>query len=115
MNCDNRIAAVVLTGKKGLGFELIDDCAKIVDLPLELLIDAFAFAREFEIRFNVLGAAREVVLGGKRRLNALALAHHLLRLFLIGPEIGIGSLLFYIGELVAKSGSVKDTPAGRWL
>jgi hypothetical protein len=37
----------------------------------------------------------------------------LLRFFRIRPQIGIGRLLFYFGELLAQFTGVKDTPAGR--
>jgi hypothetical protein len=43
------------------------------------------------------------------------LAHDLLRFFRIRPERRVGGLLFYLAQLFAELGRVKDTPEGRGL
>src|SRR6185437_4515272 len=113
MDRDNRVARVVFAREQGLGFELLDHLAQVANLSAQIFIDGFAFAGELEVSFNILRAAREIAFGGEHALDALALAHYLLGLFLIGPEIGVGSFLFYFGKLLAQAGRVKDTPADR--
>jgi hypothetical protein len=59
------------------------------------------------------GAPRQIAFERQHALQALALAHHLLRFFRIRPQIRVRRLLLDVGELLAQLVGVKDTPAGR--
>ncbi len=69
--------------------------------------------RQIKIGGDVAGAARQIALQRQQALQALALAHHLLRFFRIRPQTGIRRLLLYFGELLAQFVAVKDTPGDR--
>ena len=64
MNGDDGVALVVLAGKQGLGFQLLDQAAQSIDFAPQIGGDIFAFARQVEIGVDVAGAPRQFVFGG---------------------------------------------------
>src|SRR5271167_4858005 len=62
-----------------------------------LVSSSSTLARQLEVGVDVVAAALQVGLGGQRFFQPLALPHHLLRLFRIRPEVGVGGFLFQFG------------------
>ena len=85
------------------------------DLAGEVGLGVFAFAGEFEVGFDVVGAAGEFGVVGEEGFEAFALAHEGLGTRGVGPDGGVGYFFFDGGEFAAESGRVKDTPADRGL
>src|SRR5271166_6867912 len=69
--------------------------------------------RQVEVGADVARAPRQFGFSRQRAFQALLLTHDPLRFFGIGPESGIGGLLFDLAQLFAQLGRVKDTPVGR--
>jgi hypothetical protein len=97
MDGDDSVAGVVFTGEKRLSFKPVDQLAERADFALQVAIDVFAFFCQIEVGGNVIGAAGEIGVGGEHVLEALLLAHHLLRTQGVRPQIRFGSLLFDFG------------------
>ena len=65
MDGHDGVAGVVFAGEQRFGFEPVDQLAQRIDLAAQIGIDAFAFARQFEVGGDVVAAARQVRLGGR--------------------------------------------------
>jgi len=85
MNSHDRVPRVVLTRKQSLGLELVDYIAQRLNLALEFGVDVFSLKRQIEIGGNVIAAASQVGIGREHVLQALLLAHDLLRFLRIRP------------------------------
>src|ERR1019366_5538138 len=111
----------------GAGFESFIEGGESLDVTFEICEHVFAFAGQFEIGFDVAGAAYELFIVGDEVFKALAIAHDGLGSTSrtktcprgprfrggVVPEGWIGEFLFYVGEFPADASRVKDTPAGR--
>ncbi len=107
------VELVGLAGEQGARFEFLREGRKARDLAFELAFDRLTLARQVEVRIDIALPPLEFVRVREQRFQALAVAHDGLRKFGVGPESGVGELLFYRAELAANAGGVKDTPAGR--
>ena len=94
MNRDDGIPRVILSREQGLGFQAVHQLPQRVDLATKLSGNAFPFMGQLEIGGNIFAPPDEVSLGGQHVLQTLLLAHDLLGLLGIRPEIRIDSLLF---------------------
>src|SRR5207248_5160021 len=72
-----------------------------------------AFFCEIEVGRDVFRAPNEVSLVREQALETFFLAHDLLRPLRIRPQIGVGGLFVYFGELWAEFAGVKGTPGVR--
>ena len=61
--------------------------------------DGLAFARQFEERVEIVGQRGDLLVVVDGFFETLAVLHHLLALFGLVPEVGLGDLLFYFVEL----------------
>ena len=113
MHGDDGVERVGFAVEHGAGFELFSECGEGLDVALEIGKNVFAFAGEFEVGFDVAGAAHEFLIVGDHRFEALAVAHDGLAGGGVVPQSRIGELGFYVGEFPADASRVKDTPAGR--
>jgi hypothetical protein len=64
-----------------------------------------------DVRFDVAGDGRELLVGGNLFFGALALAENALRGFLIVPEIRVGDARFEGFQAFAVLRGVKDSSA----
>jgi hypothetical protein len=71
--------------------------AQSADFALQVGVDVLAFFGQIEIRGNVFAAACQVGVVGEHVLQALFLAHDLLRALRIRPQVGVSGLLFNFG------------------
>jgi hypothetical protein len=93
MNGDDSVQRIVVAGEQRFVLQAIHQLAQAVDLAAQVAVHIFAFTRQLKVGGNVIAPAHQIRLSGENSLQALLLAHHFLRLLVIGPEIGIGSLL----------------------
>ena len=87
----------VLAREQHLGFQLFQIPGKAPHLALDIGVDVFAFASEFEQCVQVGGQAGDLGFLGDLLFQALAILHDLLALFGVGPEIGSVDLFFDLG------------------
>jgi hypothetical protein len=102
------LAAEHLPGLAGVDFR-----AELVEPFRQIGRDLFARLRPFDEDGKVVGAPLQR--GAQRAvgLERLPPLEDLLRRRLVFPEVGLGDLLFYLGELVGRLGGVKDSSADR--
>ncbi len=79
MDGDDSVARIVFAGEQRLSFQLIDQFAERIDFALQVGVNVLAFLGEVEIGGDVVAAARQISVGREHVLQALLLAHHLLR------------------------------------
>ncbi len=94
MNRHNGIARIVFAGKQCAGLHALDILPQGIKLAAELGGHVFALASQLEIRFHILRAARQLLIGRKNPFEPLPLAHDLLRFTWIRPQIRVGSFFF---------------------
>ena len=94
MHSDDRVQRIGFAGEHGLGFELLGEVDQRRDFSLEVGLDRLAFLGEFEVGLDVVLPAGEFGVVGQQRFQALALAHQGLRFCAVGPDRGVGNLLF---------------------
>ena len=94
MDDDDGVERVGLFGEHGLRFEFFGEVNQGWDLADEVWLGVFAFFGEFEVGFDVVGAAGKLCVVGEEGFEALALAHERLRTRGVGPDGGVGGLLF---------------------
>ena len=68
-----------------------------LDVALEIGEDVFAFAGEFEVGFDVAGAADKFFIVGDEGFKALAVAHQRLASCRVRPHCRVGKLGFDCG------------------
>ena len=94
MDDDDGVERVGLLGEHGLGLELFGEVDEGGDLAGEVGLGVFAFAGEFEVSLDVVGAAGEFGVVGEKGLEAFALTHERLRTRGVGPDGGVGYFFF---------------------
>jgi len=75
------------------------------------LLDVGLFLREMDVRLDVAGEGRELLVRSDLFLGALAFAENTLCGFLIVPEIGGGDTRFECFQALAVLRGVKDSSA----
>jgi hypothetical protein len=78
------------------------------------LLDVGLFLGEMDVRLDVAGDGRELLVRGNVLFGALPFAENALRSFLIAPEIGIGDARFEGLQALAVVRRVKDSSARAW-
>jgi hypothetical protein len=97
MDSDNGVAGVVFSREQGLGLQFVDQVVESSDLALQVGIHVFTFFGKIEVSVDIARAARQIGVGGEYVLQALLLAHDLLRALGIRPQVRVGCLLFNFG------------------
>jgi hypothetical protein len=116
----NGVEVVSLSGEERPGLEFGDVSVRGVDLPVQLfqqvvlLLDVGLFLGEMDVRLDVAGDGRELLVRGNVLFGALPFAENALRSFLIAPEIGIGDARFEGLQALAVVRRVKDSSARAW-
>ena len=113
MDGHDRVLAIVLAAEHLLRFASFDFRAEIVEPAHQIVDDRLARLRPFDEDGEIVGAALQRFAEIDVALECLAALEDLLRRRLVLPEIGIGRLLFYLGEFVRGAGGVKDSSADR--
>ncbi len=65
-----------------------------LQFALDVAVDGLALAGEFEKRVQIVGHAADLLVVFDGFFEALAILHHLLAAFGLGPEVGSGNLFF---------------------
>ena len=97
MNGDDSIARVVFTREQHAGFELAEDFGVALQFALDVAVDGFAFAGEFEKRIEIVGHAGDSLVALDGFFETLAVLHNLLAFFGLRPEVGGGDPGFGAG------------------
>ncbi len=97
VNDDDGVERVGLLGEHGLRFELFGEVEQSRNLASEVGLGVFAFASQFEVGFDVVGAASEVGVVGEQGFEAFALTHQRLGARGISPYGGVGYFFFNDG------------------
>src|SRR5260370_22161531 len=113
MNCHDGIAGIIVAGKQRLSFQAIYELAQRVNFAAQVGFDVLAFARKVKVGGDVTGASDQIFFSREQMLQALFLAHDLLGFSRIRPQIGVGGLLVYFGEMLSGSAGVKGNPGVR--
>jgi hypothetical protein len=104
-----------LSGKERLGFQFRDVAIRRAELAVQLfqqivfLLDVGLFLGEMDVRLDVAGDGRELLVRGNLFFGPLALAENALCCFLIAPKIGIGDARFESLQALAVLRCVKDS------
>ena len=108
---------VVLAGEKRPGFQFRD----VVIRGGEFLVEVFQqivfllgvgfFLREMDVRLDVAGERRQLVVRANLLFGAFPVAKNALRCFLVVPEIGFGDARFEGFQALAMLRRVKDSSA----
>ncbi len=94
------VEVIGLPGEQCLGFQFRDIAIRGVELPVQLfqqvvlLLDVGLFLGEMDIRLDVAGDGRELLVRGNLLFGALPFAENALCSFLIVPKIGVGDARF---------------------
>ena len=91
---DDGVERIGLFGEHGLRFELFGEVDEGGDLAGEVGLGVLAFFGEFEVGFDVVGAAGEFGVVGEEGFEAFAFAHERLRTRGVGPDGGVGDFFF---------------------
>ncbi len=108
---------IVLSGEQRPGFQFGDVAIRGVELAVQLfqqiilLLDVGLFLREMDVRFDIAGDGRKLLVRGNLFFGALALAKNALSSFLIAPEMGFGDARFESLQALAVLRRVKDSSA----
>jgi hypothetical protein len=106
-----------LAGEERLGFQFGDVGIRGVELAVQLfqqivlLLDVGFFPGEMDVRLDVAGDGRELLVRGNLFFGSLPLAQNVLCRFLIVPETGIGDARFESLQAFAVLRRVKDSSA----
>jgi hypothetical protein len=106
-----------LAGEQRLGFQFRDVAIRGAELAVQLfqqivlLLDVGLFLGEMDVRLDVAGDGRELLVRGNLFFCPLAFAENALRRFLIAPKIGIGDARFESLQALAVLRCVKDSSA----
>jgi hypothetical protein len=94
------VEVIGFPGEQRLGFQFRDVAIRGVELPVQLfqqvvlLLDVGLFLGEMDVRLDVAGDGRELLVRGDLFFGSLPLAQNALCRFLIVPETGIGDARF---------------------
>lgn len=108
---------VFFPGEQRPGFQFADVVLRRRELLVELfqqivlLLRVGFFLREMDIRFDVPGNGRKLLIRSNLLLGALPVAEDALRCFLVVPEIRIGNARFQRLQALAVLWRVKDSSA----
>jgi len=111
------IKVVFFPGEQRPGFQLRNVVLRrgkfLVELfqQVVLLLRVGFFLREMDIRLDVAGERRQLVVCADLLLGTLPVAENALRCFLIVPEIGFGDARFESFQALAVLRRVKDSSA----
>jgi len=106
-----------LPGEQCLGFQFGDVAIRGVELPVQLfeqivlLLDVGFFLSEMDVRLDVAGGGRELLVRGNLFFGPFPLAENALCGFLIVPETGIGDARFESLQALPVLRRVKDSSA----
>jgi len=106
-----------LPGEQRLGFQFRDVAIRGVEFPVQLfqqvvlLLDVGLFLGEMDVRLDVAGVGRELLVRGNLFFGPLPFAENALCSFLIAPEIGVGGARFEGFQAGAVLWSVKESSA----
>ena len=120
LNGHDGVEVIVLSGEKCLGFQFGDVAIRGVELAVQLfqqivlLFDVGLFLSEMDIRLDVSGDRRELLIRGNLLFGTLPFAENALSSFLIVPETGVGDARFKNFQALAVLGRVKDSSARAW-
>jgi hypothetical protein len=109
------VEVIGLSGKERLGFQFRDVAIRRAELAVQLfqqivfLLDVGLFLGEMDVRLDVAGDGRELLVRGNLFFGPLALAENALCRFLIAPKIGIGDARFESLQALAVLRCVKDS------
>jgi len=109
-----------LPGEQRLGFQFRDVAIRGVEFPVQLfqqvvlLLDVGLFLGEMDVRLDVAGDGRELLIRGNLFFGPLPFAENALCSFLIAPEIGVGDARFESLQALAVLRCVKDSSARAW-
>ena len=90
MHGDDGVERIGLAGEHGPGFEFLGKRGQSLDVALQIGEHVFALAREFEVGFDIAGAANKFVVVADEGFKPLAVAHEGLAGRRIGPQRRIG-------------------------
>jgi hypothetical protein len=108
---------VFFPGEKCLGFYFRDVVLGGGELLVELfqqivlLLRIGFFLREVDVRLDVAGKRRQLVVRANLLFRAFPVAKNTLRCFLVAPEIGFGDARFESFQAFAMLWRVKDSSA----
>jgi hypothetical protein len=111
------VEVVGFSGEERFGFQFGDVGIGGVEFAVQLfqqvvlLLDVGFLLREMDVRLDVAGEGRELIVGGDLFFGALAFAENALGGFLIVPEIGGGDARFESFQALAVLRGVKDNSA----
>ena len=97
MDGDDGVARVVFAREQHPGFEFAEHFGVALQFALDIAVDGFAFAGEFEKRIEIVGHAGDLLVVLDGFFETLAVLHDLLAFFGLGPEVGSRDLLFGAG------------------
>jgi hypothetical protein len=106
-----------LTGEQRLGFQFGDVDIGGVELAVQifqqivLLLDVGLFLSEMDVRLDIAGDGRELLVRGNLFFGALPVAENALCSFLIVPKSGVGDARFESLQALVILRCVKDSSA----
>jgi len=87
----------VVAGEQHGGLDPIDELGIGLHVALDIGGHALAFFRQLEERVQIVGHGADADVAGDGFFQPLAVAHHLLALLRLRPEVRSGDLLFGLG------------------
>ncbi len=113
MNRDDGVPAIVLATEHLLDFAAFDQIGQLLDALRELRADILSLPCPVDQDAEIVRLGSECRNQLDFFLDAAAALECLLRLDLVGPEVGRRCASLYLGELVARASGFKDSSADR--
>ena len=113
MDGDDRVAGVVLAAEHLLDLAGLDLTLQLVEPAGELGFDGFALLQPVGQHLQVVGTTAQRGDEGDILLEPPPALHHLLRLGLVLPEVGLADARFDPGQFFRGACGVKDNSASQ--